>query len=159
MTEARDGMAAAVLNGKFYAIAGRTNNSVEIYDPQTEQWSLGPALPVPLYSAAAITINEKILVIGGYNSGNLNSVYEYRICYKLGLKKASMPTARYGHLVPLQMAKYGRSEEEDLVLPKTVEIYDVAMIHGQMAHLFPETDFMDIAWVQMDIFYVAGNGI
>ena len=149
MTEARDGMAAAVLNGKFYAIAGRTNNSVEIYDPQTEQWSLGPALPVPLYSAAAITINEKILVIGGYNSGNLNSVYEYEFATNQWTQKASMPTARYGHKLAFANGKVWRSEE---VLQKLLKFMMLLMIHGPLAHLFQKQishDCLECKWYNL----------
>jgi formylglycine-generating enzyme required for sulfatase activity/N-acetylneuraminic acid mutarotase len=154
MTEARDGMAAAVLNGKFYAIAGRTNNSVEIYDPQTEQWSLGPALPVPLYSAAAITINEKILVIGGYNSGNLNLVYEYESATNQWSQKASMPTARYGHKLAFANGKVWAIGGSSA---KTVEIYDVANNTWSSGPSLSKNRFHTIAWSVNDIIYVAGG--
>ncbi len=39
------GVASAVLNGKIYAIGCSGLSSVEIYDPSTESWSFGVALP------------------------------------------------------------------------------------------------------------------
>ena len=45
MSVARGGVATAVLNGKFYAIGGQDEASVEVYDPSSESWSAGVSLP------------------------------------------------------------------------------------------------------------------
>ena len=36
-----EGLASAELNGKIYAIGGVGRDSVEIFDPVTNQWSYG----------------------------------------------------------------------------------------------------------------------
>ena len=45
MSVAREAVACAVLNEKLYAIGGEGLSSVEIYDPSSESWSAGVALP------------------------------------------------------------------------------------------------------------------
>ena len=42
---ARADVSTAVLDGKLYAIAGEGLTSVEIYDPQSGQWSAGQLSP------------------------------------------------------------------------------------------------------------------
>ncbi|NIR35873.1 MAG: galactose oxidase, partial [Actinobacteria bacterium] len=49
MSDPRHHLAAAALDGRIYAAAGRefgTNvGTLEIYDPDTDSWSGGPAVP------------------------------------------------------------------------------------------------------------------
>ena len=72
MSVARHGVASAVLNGKLYAIGGIGLSSVEIYDPSTESWSAGVALPSEVRYGTAITTNGMIYLIGGRNSSDQN---------------------------------------------------------------------------------------
>ena len=72
-----EGLASAELNGKIYAIGGVGRDSVEIFDPVTNQWSYGISLPKEIDRACAISINGRILLSGG-NSGSTNDdVYEF----------------------------------------------------------------------------------
>lgn len=70
---ARRYLTAAVLGGRIYAIGGydggpRLFNPLaitEIYDPTTNTWQSGPALPKALGSLASVAVNNRIYVIGG----------------------------------------------------------------------------------------------
>lgn len=67
---ARSHGAAAVYNGRIYLFGGGGNNfqslnSVEIYDPRDDRWSLGKEMPSIRSGAMAVTLNNKIYVIGG----------------------------------------------------------------------------------------------
>ena len=42
-------------------------DSVEIFNAATNEWSFGPSLTVPRLGAAAVVYNDKIYVIGGYD--------------------------------------------------------------------------------------------
>jgi hypothetical protein len=99
MSEAINGVASAVLNGKVYAIGGHGFSSVEVYDPSAESWTAGVALPSEVSHGAAITLNGKIFLIGGRNASgqSINQV----LCFDPSLNqwqaKANMPTMRSGH--------------------------------------------------------------
>jgi N-acetylneuraminic acid mutarotase len=65
-----------VADGKIYLIGGSVSDSanwldseivdsVKIYDPATDTWSDGPALPTPLFGHSAVAFENKILVCGG----------------------------------------------------------------------------------------------
>jgi hypothetical protein len=77
MTTGREGTSAVVVNGKLYALGGHDDvaslATVEIYDPTSDSWTTGPALPTPVFIGAAGVIGSKIYVTGGYNaSGTIN---------------------------------------------------------------------------------------
>lgn len=104
--------ASAVVNGKMHIIGGQNEfhdpgdplntDYNQIYDPETDTWSLGAPLPTVVWNAAAgattgINAPKRIYVIGGTPDGSLegtditqvydpeNDVWTYG---------ASMPTAR-----------------------------------------------------------------
>ena len=72
MSISRRGVACAVLNGKLYAIGGQGKASVEVYDPSTESWSVGVALPSEVNHGTAITVGDTIYLIGGRNGSDQN---------------------------------------------------------------------------------------
>lgn len=43
-----------------------TLNSVEVYDPDTQTWSLAPPMPTPRGDLMCTTLNNALVVIGGY---------------------------------------------------------------------------------------------
>lgn len=79
--EARQEVAAALLDGKVYVAGGLTASGatarVDIYDVAGDAWSDGPPLPVPLHHAMAAAFEGSIWVIGGFGSSGapLDSVF------------------------------------------------------------------------------------
>jgi len=77
-----DHHAAEVINQKLYLFGGLDNNSddkLQIYDPLTDSWSLGAALPFPTGSASSALINGRVYIAGGISNGattNLAAVYD-----------------------------------------------------------------------------------
>lgn len=77
------GQAAPVLNGKVYLIGGGSvasvnapvspSDKVSIYDPVSNTWQTGPALPQPLMDHATVANDEAVYVIGGRSGDNLSS--------------------------------------------------------------------------------------
>jgi|SRR5579863_255391 len=70
MVQARSHAAAASQGGRIYVMGGIGESpealaSVEIYDPKTERWSEGPALPTARFHLTAVTLKEHIFALGG----------------------------------------------------------------------------------------------
>ncbi|CCE24674.1 Kelch repeat-containing protein [Methylotuvimicrobium alcaliphilum] len=70
----QSGIQAPVLDGKIYLIGGRSVNSVgglvksdkvEIYDPVSNTWQVGPSLPKEISEPVSFTADGKIYVIDG----------------------------------------------------------------------------------------------
>ena len=100
---------SAVVNNRIYVIGGLGpffNNQTQVYDPQTDSWSLGTPIPTTVFHAAAgattgMVAPKRIYVVGGSWDGGMFSegtglvqVYNPETgTWSLG---ASMPTARLG---------------------------------------------------------------
>ena len=73
MPTAREGLTAAVLGGRIYAIGGSDGwgfsalDVVEVYDPLLDQWMTGPSLRNARIYAASAVHDGKIFVFGGRN--------------------------------------------------------------------------------------------
>lgn len=98
---ARQGMAAATVNGKIYIIGGKAGSKnlslVEEYDPRTGLWQQKADMPTPRQGAVAAAVNGKIYVIGGYNGVKHFSIveeYDPDTDKWSSVSKALMPTAR-----------------------------------------------------------------
>ncbi len=67
MNEPRQELAAAALDGKVYAVGGLGGraNANEIYDSETNSWTLGADLPVGTDHAWAVTVGARLYVGGG----------------------------------------------------------------------------------------------
>jgi len=72
--------AGAVLNGQFYVIGGYNGtvhiDSVHVYNPTTNVWSVAPSLLTPRAGLAAVVLDETIYAIGGGNTGGLQTANE-----------------------------------------------------------------------------------
>jgi len=72
MPTPRDGLAVVEFRGLIYAIGGVDNDGVtgkvEVYDPQTDSWTVRRAKPVPVAFAQAVAVGDKIYVPGGIGS-------------------------------------------------------------------------------------------
>lgn len=64
---------SGVVDGKIYALGGATTGfntftpsaTVNVYDPATDSWENGPAMPLERFGHASCTANHKIYVFGG----------------------------------------------------------------------------------------------
>ncbi|WP_042159893.1 kelch repeat-containing protein [Paenibacillus gorillae] len=83
MPTPRSHLTLTFFGNKIYAIGGATrevnNNSgftdvVEIYDPETDTWVTGPAMPSPRGQHVTEVVGNNIYVIGGFLNTELNSV-------------------------------------------------------------------------------------
>ncbi len=94
---ARNSPGAAVLNGKIYLFGGydsqwNRHNSIEEYDPVTNQWTLiSSYLPCPIDSRYLSTGN-KIYALG---TDNLNQVFEYDAILNQWKEHDSIPEKYY----------------------------------------------------------------
>ena len=102
MPTARWALAAAVVNGKVYAIggfdfAGNVLSAVEVYDPSSNSWTTSPGavppMPTPRGGLAAAAVNGKIYAIGGVGALNTVEVYDPST-NSWSTAFSSMPTAR-----------------------------------------------------------------
>jgi len=158
MSEARHGVASAVLNGKVYAIGGQGLSSVEVYDPSTESWSSGVALPSEVNHGTAITVGVKIYLIGGKNSSsqNIDQVLSFDPSTNQWQAKANMPTTRHGvKLVWFEnriwaIAGYGTPANS------TVESYDPQTDTWRTEKQLPRARNWSVAWVSHERIYVGG---
>lgn len=61
-----------MLDGRVWVIGGLTaagaTANVETYDPATDRWAPGPALPVALHHPAAAVFRGEIVVLGGFGA-------------------------------------------------------------------------------------------
>jgi len=69
--------------------------SVESYDPERDQWSPGPPLPLPLHHAAATVFRGEIVVAGGFmSSGDLYARASDRVLALRGGTWVDLPRLR-----------------------------------------------------------------
>lgn len=55
--------------GRFYLIGGRGDRPVQIYDPETDSWTTGATPPIEMHHFQAVSLNNKIYVIGALTGG------------------------------------------------------------------------------------------
>jgi len=73
MPKAQGGLAAATLGGKLYAFGGEyftangggVHPQSWVYDPNKDSWASLPDMPTPRHGLGAVTLENKIYVIGG----------------------------------------------------------------------------------------------
>lgn len=66
---ARHENAFTEVDGKFYLLGGRGERPVDIYDPQTQEWSQGQAPPVEMNHFQAVSFDGKVYVMGALTGG------------------------------------------------------------------------------------------
>ena len=102
---ARSEMAINTVGGRIYALGGYpgtriTTTEVQVWDAQTDSWSLGPALPQPLHHTMTAVLDGRLYLIGGEagNPSNTNAFQNgvYVLDEQAGawLPRAPMPTQR-----------------------------------------------------------------
>ena len=93
-----------VVNSKIYAIGYFGTAAVtEIYDPASNSWSTGAAMPTSRDDAAVATVGGKVYAIGGRNSGNpVGTVEVYDPATNTWASGSPMPTPPWFRL-PLSL--------------------------------------------------------
>jgi N-acetylneuraminic acid mutarotase len=75
MPTARGDFAIAVFQDKIYAIGGLTRSGQwtteltdvnEVYDPETDTWTIKTSMPIPKAGLSASVVDDKIYLIGGF---------------------------------------------------------------------------------------------
>ena len=78
MPTARTGVSAVEMDGMVYVMGGIDENDnildvVEIYNPETDSWNIGPNLRTARYNFAAVVYNDQIFVMGGHDNDDESS--------------------------------------------------------------------------------------
>ena len=133
MPTPRNGVAAAVVDGKIYVIGGADIrnwdrvSTVEIFDPKTEMWVRGPDMPSRRDSLKAVAVEGKIYAIGGwYSSSWLRTLEILDVNKKVWTKGPNMnnPRSDFGAVVVRnKIYVIGGSTGRENV--KELEIYDI----------------------------------
>jgi N-acetylneuraminic acid mutarotase len=89
---------AEVINSKLYlfgGLGGGSEGTVQIYNPNTNSWSLGSAAPYAAGSASTTVINGKVYMAGGIvGSGTVSTAAVYNPATNTWSSIASMPAGR-----------------------------------------------------------------
>ena len=99
----------SVVDGKIYVIGGMTSgpsfwegmrDTVEIYDPVTDSWSIGASMPTERAYFTTSVVDGKIYAIGGdlVTMEDISTVEMYDPVTNTWTTKSPMPTARAGHV-------------------------------------------------------------
>ena len=70
----------AAVEDRIYVVGGFDGQTeLEVYDPTADQWSRGAPFPRSLHHAAAVGLDGKLWVVGGYIDGwtAADTTYEY----------------------------------------------------------------------------------
>lgn len=142
MSTIRSSFGVGVVNGKIYAIGGRSwleedgvvkntvAETVEEYDPATDTWSKKADMPTAKHSFGVGVVNNKIYVIGGYQDGPLTTVEEYDPKTDKWTQKTDVPTKRAAFGTCVANGKIytigGGTWEAPFLNFSTVEEYDPA---------------------------------
>ena len=107
LPEARSHLGYLALGGKIYAIGGQHGNDeeletvtrVDIYDPATNTWSSGAAMPVAIshISSSTFVLNNRIIVAGGETSHEhaTNRVTAYDPVANTWTSMTNLPSNRF----------------------------------------------------------------
>jgi N-acetylneuraminic acid mutarotase len=114
MPRARDHFNAEVIDGKFYAVAGRDRDIAatfafnDVYDIAIGNWTSAAPIPTARGGYASAVLEGRLLVIGGEGSGPTNGVFpnveEYDPRRNVWRALADLPNPRHGIVAGLSRA-------------------------------------------------------
>lgn len=92
----------AVLQGKIYVPGGLRSggvatNTIEVFEPVTNQWSTAPSLPLMMHHLHFAAANGRLYVLGGYSGNSFAAtarVFEFNFAANSWSEKMAMPAAR-----------------------------------------------------------------
>jgi N-acetylneuraminic acid mutarotase len=98
----RTELTAEVIDGKIYVMGGADYlkdgimDLVEIYDPETDDWSESTPLPDPIDHTAAVVYDNKLYIIGGFldDKTATDKVWSYNPKTDVWTEELPLPTAR-----------------------------------------------------------------
>jgi N-acetylneuraminic acid mutarotase len=108
LATARNAAAAAVIDDRLYVVGGRAPGirasdqsslgSMEIYNPGTDQWSAGAALPTARGSLAVVALGGRLYALGGESAPGTvsNAVERYDPASGAWSALAAMPYRSHG---------------------------------------------------------------
>jgi N-acetylneuraminic acid mutarotase len=96
---ARHENAFVEVGGRFYLLGGRGDRPVDIYDPETQRWTQGPAPPFQMHHFQAVAYDGDIYVVGAWaddypRENGLSHVYVYDTDANEWRKDAPIPPGR-----------------------------------------------------------------
>jgi N-acetylneuraminic acid mutarotase len=99
----REHLAVTVLNGRIYALGGRTagfdtNLAIaEVYNPRTGKWRRLPRLPGKRGGTGAAAVGRFVVSVGGEaETGTIRTVYAFNVQRRRWTRLPNLPTARHG---------------------------------------------------------------
>ncbi len=132
LLEPRQEVGVAELQGRIYVAGGyRLNrssaNTVEVYDPATDRWSMAAPMPQGRNHPAAAVVGDRFYVLGGDDGrGSVATNYEYDPRSNSWAVRAPMPTARSAPMAAVIAGRiYVAGGSPDSV-GRTLEAYDPA---------------------------------
>ena len=101
MTNRRGAFASCYHDGKIFVFGGQTtgaeqgNRSAEVYDPAKNSWRAIRKMPESRYGHTAVSVNDKILIMGGIERFHLQkTVFEYDPRKDLWRRLPDLPESR-----------------------------------------------------------------
>jgi N-acetylneuraminic acid mutarotase len=100
MNVPRNHTAGGAIGGKFYVAGGRSGilaaSALEVYDPQTNTWTILSSMPTGRSGIAAGVLNNKLYVFGGEDPRLFSEVEVYDPATDTWQQVAPMRTPRHG---------------------------------------------------------------
>jgi len=99
MATPRADFAAAAVDGRLWVLGGITSvdgtrlNTTEVYDPASDSWRAGPALPVARSAFGAATVGQTIYLFGGATPEQANTTTVQALDTTTGLWRDLAPLA------------------------------------------------------------------
>jgi N-acetylneuraminic acid mutarotase len=90
-------LAVAEVGGRTFVVGGfGGQRELEIYDPSGDHWTRGASIPRALHHTAAVGLNGKLYVVGGFVEGwtPTDDVHEYDPPSDRWQRLAALPTPR-----------------------------------------------------------------
>ena len=130
-----------------------------MYEPIADQWSTGTPLPMPVDHSTAISVNGKILLIGGRSSGQfIDKVFEYDPIADLWSEKSSMSMARAGvGLINMEGKIWAIGGKVVGASTDVVEVYDPINDQWSLAPSLDTKRDLPSVWVSNGVIYTAGG--
>jgi len=147
MPTPRQEIAAAALRGHVWVIGGFGSTgepvaTVESYDPASNTWTARPPVPEAVHHAAAVTIDDRLFVLGGYGGGRvrwepLGEMWEWNDARGAWEARPPLPTPRGALAAAVlngRIHALGGSQRDPL---NVHEVYDPAANAWRAANAMP----------------------